>query len=196
MRVKYFIRGLGFGILITAIILGASYKSKNSDEDIILRAKKLGMVFAEDVSGSAIELDKRQTSEPVVTDDVPAASDTTDDPDADNTDGPDKEPADVYEANETPKPSDKLAQSDKPGDGSGKGADSKPVSDKKIKFSIKSGDLASSVSKQLEKLGLIKDAREFNRYLSDNGYSVRIKVGDFTAEKGMSHEEIAKMISR
>lgn len=184
MKVKYFIRGLGIGILITAIILGLSYKSKNSDEDVILRAKKLGMVFAEDVSGSAIELDGVKTSEPVVKDEAAATPDPTNEPAAEQTEEPKNEPTDEPAEKETSKPSKKSDKSDKKN------------TDNKVKFSIKGGDLASSVSKQLEKLGIIKDAKEFNRYLSDNGYSVRVRVGEYTAEKGMSYEEIAKMISR
>ena len=45
MNLKYFLRGIGVGMIITAILLGVSYQSKMSDEAIILKAKKLGMVF-------------------------------------------------------------------------------------------------------------------------------------------------------
>ena len=46
MRLKYFLRGLGAGILFTTIILTIAHNAsdKMSDADIIARAKELGMV--------------------------------------------------------------------------------------------------------------------------------------------------------
>lgn len=169
MKVKYFIRGLGLGILVTALILGISYKSKNSDEDVILRAKKLGMVFSEDVSGAAIGVDVQKTDEPV----IPA------------------EPSAVVNPTKEPvtEPKDELTVStDKP--------TAKPTTEpEEISFSIKKGDWGSIVSEKLESLGIIDDAREFDKYLVEHGYSVRIKVGDFSLKKGASFDEIAKMIT-
>ena len=50
MKVKYYLRGMGVGILITTLIFAVSYaiqKPKMSDEEIIAAAKQLGMVEAE-----------------------------------------------------------------------------------------------------------------------------------------------------
>lgn len=45
MKLKYYLRGLGIGILVTAVILGITGKDGTmSDEEIKLRAKELGMV--------------------------------------------------------------------------------------------------------------------------------------------------------
>lgn len=49
MKLKYYMRGLGAGILLTAIILSiGTGKEKLTDQEIISRAKQLGMVMAED----------------------------------------------------------------------------------------------------------------------------------------------------
>lgn len=49
MKLKYYMRGLGVGILLTAIILSiGTKKEKLTDQEIISRAKQLGMVMAED----------------------------------------------------------------------------------------------------------------------------------------------------
>lgn len=51
MKLKYYLRGLGIGIIITTILLMiafALHKPTMSDEDIIARAKQLGMVMPED----------------------------------------------------------------------------------------------------------------------------------------------------
>ena len=50
MKLKYYLRGMGVGVLLTAIIMGVALSgssSKISDEEIIRRAKQLGMVEAE-----------------------------------------------------------------------------------------------------------------------------------------------------
>ncbi len=51
MKLKYYLRGLGIGIIITTILLMiafALHKSTMTDADIIARAKQLGMVMPED----------------------------------------------------------------------------------------------------------------------------------------------------
>ena len=47
MKLKYVLRGLGIGILFTALVLCISYRSENSDSSVIERARKLGMEFPE-----------------------------------------------------------------------------------------------------------------------------------------------------
>lgn len=50
MKLKYYLRGLGLGVLLTSIIMGVALSGKNksmSDEEVIRRAKQLGMVEAE-----------------------------------------------------------------------------------------------------------------------------------------------------
>ena len=47
MRLKYYLRGLGIGIVVTAMIMGVSANGKTeslTDAQIIARAKELGMV--------------------------------------------------------------------------------------------------------------------------------------------------------
>lgn len=49
MKLKYYIRGLGIGILITTIVLSVGgKKEKLTDKEIIARARELGMVMNED----------------------------------------------------------------------------------------------------------------------------------------------------
>ena len=46
MKLKYYLRGIGIGMLVTALILSISYLNHNkmSDEEVKKRAKELGMV--------------------------------------------------------------------------------------------------------------------------------------------------------
>ncbi|WP_026497407.1 hypothetical protein [Butyrivibrio sp. WCD2001] len=61
MKLKYYLRGLGLGIVLTAVIMGIALgkrTAKMSDEEIIKRAKQLGMVEAESTLSSYSETAK------------------------------------------------------------------------------------------------------------------------------------------
>ena len=72
MKLKYYLRGLGIGIIITTITLsivsGKDSKSM-SDEEVIARASELGMVMEEKNDGlfgadtESTETEKPQTSQ-------------------------------------------------------------------------------------------------------------------------------------
>ena len=74
MRLKYYLRGLGIGILVTTIILtiAGNKGNKISDEEIKRRAEKLGMVMKEEqtlfpeknTEGSTEESTEKETEKP------------------------------------------------------------------------------------------------------------------------------------
>lgn len=75
MKLRYYMRGLGIGIIVTAILLSISLHAKNkpmTDEQVIARAKELGMeekydnaVLAEVVSGNDASDDPKAPDETV-----------------------------------------------------------------------------------------------------------------------------------
>lgn len=69
MERKYYLRGLGIGIAVTAIIMGiaASGKQTMTDEEVIARAKELGMVENTLLSDT---LEEEQTEENVAGEDA------------------------------------------------------------------------------------------------------------------------------
>ena len=77
MKLKYYLRGLGVGIVVTAVILTIANHlgNKMSDEDIIKRAAKLGMVMKEDES--LFPPTEPETTTPEPTSPSPAEQDTT-----------------------------------------------------------------------------------------------------------------------
>ena len=64
MKLKYYLRGLGIGIIVTTIILGSCFsmqKPKMTDAQIIEKASQLGMIMPE--QDSAVDTDT-ETTEP------------------------------------------------------------------------------------------------------------------------------------
>lgn len=47
MKIKFFLRGLGAGIVLTALILCVGYRINSPEQNIVEEAKLLGMVFPE-----------------------------------------------------------------------------------------------------------------------------------------------------
>ncbi|WP_096270594.1 hypothetical protein [Paucisalibacillus globulus] len=61
---------------------------------------------------------------------------------------------------------------------------------------IESGMPSSSISNELEANGIIDDAAEFISYLEDEGYAVRIQLGEFQLSSDMSYFEIAEALTK
>lgn len=186
MKLKYFIRGLGVGIIFTAIILLlANTSSQNqtgmSEKEIISRAKELGMVTSEEneMDKSLDKLEKA-TDKPkeTVVPNRPKETEKTKEPQVTNR--PTKKP--------TSKPTNESTEKPKKTE--------KPNTNEKVTLVISSGMLSEKVSEQAQNLGLVESAKEFNLFLYNNGYADRIRVGTFEIPAGATYAEIAQIIAK
>ena len=141
MKLKYYLRGLGVGIVVTAVILTIANHlgNKMSDEDIIKRAAKLGMVMKEDES-------LFPSTEPETTTPVPAEPQTS------------------------------------------------GVVIHTATITVTSGMYSEAVSQRLEEAGIVKNWREFNEYLTSNGYAERLQTGTHSFNSEMDFKEIAEIL--
>ncbi len=70
MRAKYFLKGMGIGVTVTAIIFTVAFALNPptlSDEEVIARAKMLGMVETEDMEEPEDEETSEETAEDAAT---------------------------------------------------------------------------------------------------------------------------------
>ncbi len=188
MRRKYFMRGMGVGIIITSLIFTISFLFKDdkvSNAYIIERAKKLGMVMpgGETVKSKdekAVNTEEEtENSGDMVSENTTEAGDkvTVETLTGDDVTEPPKETTDssIY-----------TNKSKNTEEGTTK---------EKVNFSVKQGESSNIVSANLYKAGLVKNPTEFNKYLETNGYDQFIKVGDYSIKEGSSDKEIAKTIT-
>ena len=59
MKLKYYLRGLAVGILVTTVVLmiaGKGHKTTMTDDEVIARAKQLGMVMEDSKTGTRDDL--------------------------------------------------------------------------------------------------------------------------------------------
>lgn len=175
MKLKYYLRGLGIGILVTAAILTIVYHTKGSmsDSQIMKRAAQLGMVMAstEDDTLFAQTTQVDTTIEETGTISVEETTTVVETTEA------------VTEAS-TEKPTEAPTE-----------APTEPAAAEAV-LTISPGMYSESVSAELVRLGIITNQKEFNAYLVNNGYAECIQTGDFKIKADMSYDEIARIITK
>lgn len=181
MKLKYYLRGLGVGIVVTAVILTIANHlgNKMSDEDIIKRAAKLGMVMKEDES--LFPPTEPETTAPEPTSPSPAEQDTTAvKPAEQETTTP--EPT-------TPVPTEPETTTPVPAEPQTSG-----IVIHTATITVTSGMYSEAVSQRLEEAGIVKNWREFNEYLTSNGYAERLQTGTHSFNSKMDFNEIAEIL--
>lgn len=125
MNLKYYLRGLGIGIVVTAVIMGATSggkRDKMSDAEIKARAAELGMVEAQ-AEGVLADLEQKSPEEAevrpedetgAVKDDEVEKSAETPSPEPEETPSPEPEETSSPEPEETPSPEPEETSSPKP----------------------------------------------------------------------------------
>lgn len=205
MKLKYFLRGVGMGIIITTLILmiGFNTKGKMTDEQIINRALELGLVYssnsdglelatatvAEPSSSSQAETNAAQTTATQSDEAQTTATETTT---AENTttEAVTTETATTEAATtETATTETYVAET----------TTEKPVSvettAESYTFSIQGGTSSYRVAVDLYEHGMVDNPDTFDEYLENTGYSNIIRIGQFTVTRGMSYEDIALIIT-
>lgn len=61
---------------------------------------------------------------------------------------------------------------------------------------IKSGMVSHDIANILHDKKIIDDAKQFESFLEENGFSKRIQLGSFEVKSGMSFAQIAKVITK
>ena len=189
MKLKYYLRGLGIGILVTAVIMGVTQGSRKetlSDREIRERAAALGMV---EPGNSLADLEAAETpaateipeaiETPVATE-IPEAIETpaaTETPEAAETPAATEAPAATPEV--TARPTQKPAEEE---EGSS------------YTFEIQAGDSSYQVAYRLQQAGLVADARDFDNHLCSKGYDRKLKTGSYEIPETATEEEISEIL--
>lgn len=187
LKYKYLIRGIAIGVVLASILFALS----NKDADVID-----GLGDGIDEEGNIDDSDEKVPSTddsedkagPVGGgDDIGAGDISAEDNDTDITDNTKDDDGEYSEGDVENTDADENVIDDND--------DTSEMQFDIVVLKVVPGEGSESVSSKLKKLGLIKDTREYNKYLCDNGYDKKIRVGNHQIEKGASFEEIAMAIS-
>ncbi len=209
MNLKYYLRGLGIGIIVTALILGFSVGGKEktlSNEEIKERAKELGMTEENVVLADLVSDDSEGEEKPEENTAGPEAENVSSMPDQtekpEETMVPEKTPEATPSAAATvtptasPKVEEEPTATPKQTPSATPEAESTVGSKDTITIQIVSGDTSYSISGKLEEAGLVTSAYEYDLYLCEKGYDKRLNVGTFEVPIGAGPEEIARILAR
>lgn len=219
MNLKYYLRGLGVGIVVTSLILGiglGSRKETLSNEEIKERARELGMVEESITVAEAAAQKEEEAQEAEVT--VAPVTEENAESDAEPIVNAEPEVSSepavstgaAPEASEKPNVSaaSEPAASTAAEAGATPEAGVKPVADEAeedngtapekeiVDITINPGEGSYVISQKLEQSGLIDDAAEYDAYLCDNGFHTKLRAGVHKIPMGSTREEIAKLLCR
>lgn len=169
MNNKYYILGLGSGIILCslivyiALLLTKTQVPEFTDEYIVERAVQLGMVMPsveEDKENLNLEENRDITEKDSINsnDEINENIDTVED----NTTNVDEKNYEVVSEEEV-----------------------------YVTFVVKAGNSSYQVSKTLFEKGLIDDENAFNQYLINNNINTKIRTGTYRIKKDSSYGEIA-----
>lgn len=201
MKLKYYLRGLGIGMLVVALLftVSGSTGAKMSDEAVKRRAAQLGMVEkdktvlgelgSETVSGETAEpesgVSESEKTTEAQTESVEADKNATQQQtEPSEGDAAEKNPAqDIEErADEVAERAEEIAENSPAG--------------RVVTLEVRRGDSSVSVARRAAEAGLVQSAADFDVFLCRNGYDKRISVGNYEITEGTSEKEIADIITK
>lgn len=191
MKFKYMLRGLGLGILITAVVMGAYTRSAVADARVSV-LKEYGL-------GEDNRLPEEPTEEQST--DMTTASEPTEQP-VSRDEEKEAEIQSVLDAAKDAEQTESIAlpeSEEQPID------TTTGVSDQAttvvstgegdvVQIDITRGDDSGTVSRKLFNAGLIENASEYDAFLMQHGYDKKLNVGKITINAGASWQEIAEKL--
>ena len=204
MRLKYYLRGIGLGIIFTVIVLSVSNNSNKSTDN---------SVNTENISSGKTDITHENSEDSKIIEDSEADSsiDGTENQsikeNINNTEISDKK---EYENNQSGSQADDTSNqpdsqavdtSNKPDSQVADTPNQPPASEtvaepQIITITVQQGEYCRPIAQKLKDAGLIEDAEDFRLYMGQIGYASFIHSGDFQIPMGASYEEIANILIR
>lgn len=219
MERKYYLRGLGLGIVVTAIIMGivASRSRTMTDSEIVARAKELGMVentvlseMHEDEPDSLPEVgeadengtteDNSQTPESEQSN-LPASEMVQEEAEVLPVTGKEEQPDSTNQTGTSAEdPEDEPDAAVRPAEWEEGSVQEENTNDIITSAAIKtitvnSGDGSHTVAKKLADAGVVISADDFDAFLCQYGYDKKLRTGTFSIPADASDEQIAKIVT-
>ena len=202
MKRKYYLRGLGFGILITTLVFMITGQQNMSDERVLARARELGYEKAAPAEPtSSVHLSElKATLTPAPTQEAvtPALTPTA-------MPVPTKAleptsipvPTKALEPTSTPVPTKALEPTSTPVPTKALEPTATPEPDDSVTatITVTRGMTSRQVCRLLEDAGIITSWVEMNQYMIDHGLADYINIGTFSLSNAMTRGEIAYLLT-
>jgi len=217
MKRKYYLRGLGIGILVTALVFAFTGPKEMTDDEIIKRAEELGYVKEEDPDSTINLKDLLETGTPTpspisaptskpgpteipeettVPTDAPTFTPTpTVEPSATVMPTPTKAVEPTAEPTPTPVPTVVPMESATPQPTATAVPTKGPEEIITAEISVERGNTATAVCNKIQAAGIVEDGVALKEYLVEHQMTDYINIGVYTLSSDMTYEEIAKILT-
>lgn len=186
MRLKYYLRGLGLGIIFAVIIMMIGFhgnKQSMSDTEIIEKAKTLGMVEAKNISGTvADEYNSEKTDSSAANSDASSQKAETE--------------------QDSQMQDSQTAQEDTQQEAAQPAADAKQETVEPqdavttYTITVTSQDTCRTIAEKLKALNLVDDAEQFRIYIGQKGVDHFIADGEHIIPQGASYDDIITILTQ
>lgn len=205
MKLKYYMRGIGVGIVFSVLVFSLfdSGKQQMTEEEIIEAAKELGMEDKKPIDLSAL------APTPMVTNNQEGLEENKNE-ESDHQEMQGDDSRDNEEESSNPKEDSLDEAEDSFNDQESltteettmevitpepeNGGTVTPTKELKT-LVIQKGMNSHDVADLCESLGLVENAKEFDRYLIDQGYASSLRINQYEIPVGATYEEIAILIT-
>ena len=179
MRFKYYLRGLGLGVLVTTCIFIVSIQIHGgimTDDRVVARATEMGRIVPEESTESETEI------QPV--------------PEEENTIDYEDEP--VIQENESSGMNEENGSNDVQNpnlESQNTQQDTDAVMPEMIALTITQGEICREIAEELQNKGMIDDVDAFCKFMYANGHDNFIQSGEYLIPMGADYELIATIIT-
>lgn len=175
MKLKYYLRGLGTGIFVTALIMTIAFSVSNT------KSRAESELAKNTVKPSTEETSEETTGEPATKKET--TKETTSAETATKEKVTEEKTTEKATKETTTEETEKIQVTTIDGQ------------EPSVVLDIYSGMSSNKVAARLQELGVIDDKNEFNDYIYQKHMEEKIKVGQFTINYGASYEEILDAIT-
>ena len=206
MKLKYYLRGLGIGIVVTALLMGYSNKNRAAEPKAEVATEETAGDLLADRNGEAtteevieqstvenvtVETDSAETSEEETSQQETASeleSSTQEAETITETESVTETETESVQAEETTDKKDQTQSSTEADAGNA-------LPQTTIEINIVRGDDSGTVARKLQNAGMVESATEYDAYLMQHGYDKKIRVGKVEIPVDATWQEIAEYIS-
>lgn len=182
MNKRYFLRGLGCGLIIGAIVMMVALSSQDKKD-----ASTATPSDASKTASAEIQKSDTETEEPTVESTTKSEVEPVTEPEPEpSTDPSTEEKTDTSTEAITEATSEDTTEAT---------SEAVTASEKGGSVTVTSGMSAQSVARRLHDIGVIDDEEDFYMYMYNNGYASKILQGTFTFTGDEDYEAIAKILT-
>lgn len=206
MKLKYYLRGLGIGIVVTALLMGYSNKNRAAELKAEVATEETAGDLLADRNGEAtteevieqstvenvtVETDSAETSEEETSQEETASELESSTQEAETITETESVTETETESVQTEETTDKKEQTQSSMEADAGNA----LLQTTIEINIVRGDDSGTVARKLQNAGMVESATEYDAYLMQHGYDKKIRVGKVEIPVDATWQEIAEYIS-